>query len=276
MKTVVTAIVSICTRQEKSQNLKRIEHFVRSAAAKGAEWVVLPELFHFSGDYAHLWDNADEPRGEMYHWLQALARDLKIVLFAGSIGERSGDAAKKRVYNAMYVFDRAGKEIGHYKKIHLFSLFDDKGNKSHSEEDGYLAGDTVTTIDVEGWHVGLAICYDLRFAEMFARMGRTKPVDAIVLPSAFTHETGMAHWEVLVRARAIENLCFCVASNQTGVHRPGRRSFGHGLIVDPWGRVLANLRDDEGFELATMQPNELLIARRRLPALLNRRPELYR
>ena len=285
-KKPVLATVCMTSGADKEKNIKDAVQWVRAAAAKGADWVLLPEVFTYIGPYDAIYANGEGARGALVNKLSKLANELKIVLFAGSFGERPGPEEEpaaglegrtgfKRVYNTSYVFGREGQVIGKYRKTHPFNLMDNAGQPLYCESDGFLSGDKLVTLDVDGYHVGLAICYDLRFPRLFERLARDKPLDVILLPSAFTTQTGMDHWEVLLRARAIEQQAYVYASNQVGESWPGKSCYGHSMIVDPWGYVLANTGGVQGLALAEISLERIAAVRGRLPALKNRRPEVY-
>ena len=179
------------------------------------------------------------------------------------------------MYNTSYVFGRDGNLLAKYRKIHLFNLNDENGLPRYRESDGYIPGSRPVTFKVDGLKVGLSICYDLRFPQLFHLFGEQEPVDVIAVPSAFTLATGRAHWELLLRARAVENLAYIYAANQTGTHSPGKESYGHSLVVDPWGTVLCNTGDFPGIGFANISSGVIQEVRGRLPALSNRRPDIY-
>jgi predicted amidohydrolase len=285
MDEILVATVSMTTTSEKAANISSAKAFIRRAASAGAQWVVLPEIWAFHGPYDKLWDMAEEEGGPLNSELASLAQELGIVIFAGSVGERPdrlsesslrGTAGHKRVYNTSYVFSRTGQILSKYRKTHLFNLHDSGGRSLYCESDGFLAGDEPPRhFEVNGWKVGLAICYDLRFPQLFTRMAASGPLDLFVIPSAFTLATGMYHWELLLRARAVECQAWVVAANQTGTHSPGKTSFGHSMIVDPWGHKVADTGNKPGVVFATVSKKVLADYRAQLPALANRRPELY-
>lgn len=272
---VTVAVVSMTTTSDRTANLRQAEALIREAASAGAGWVVLPEMFVYQGPYDTLYEHAEDPRGNAWKKFSGLAKELGVVLFAGSFAEKSEKAGQRKVYNVAYAFDRSGQELACYRKIHLFNLKSPDGKPIYCESDGYLAGDKIVAIKVDGMTVGMAICYDLRFHEFFAAMSRKNPVDAFVLPSAFTQRTGMDHWEVLIRARAIEHQAYFIASNQTGEHAPGKVSYGHSMIVDPWGHKLCDTGDRPGVALTRIGREALDRCRNLLPALADRRPEIY-
>ena len=265
------------TVSDKHRNVAAAVRLVREAASRGAEWIMLPEMFPYMGKYKEIFSQSEEEGGPLHQTLSKLARELNIILFAGSMGERpSGGGPGDKIYNTQYVFGRDGKQLAKYRKTHLFNLLDDQGKSVYCESNGYIPGDRLVSVDIEGYHVALVTCYDLRFPEMFAKFHKLSgAIDVIAAPSAFTYQTGQHHWEVLLRARAIENLSFVFAANQTGEHIVGKRSYGHSMIVDPWGEVLANTGDAEGIAMAPMSLKRIKEYRQRLPVLVNRRPELY-
>lgn len=276
-KPINVAVVSMTTTRDRGKNLEQATRLVRDAAKAGAGWVVLPEMFVYQGPYDTLFDEAEPWHGPAWQMMSGLARELGIVLFGGSIAERPEKPrhGERKVYNVAYVFGRDGKELASYRKVHLFNLKTPDGKPLYCESDGYLAGDQPVVVTIDGLHVGLAICYDLRFHEFFATLARKKPVDAFVLPSAFTQRTGMDHWEVLIRARAIEHQAWFIASNQTGEHAPGKVSYGHSMIVDPWGHKTCDTGDRAGFAMAPVSREVLEKYRGQLPAIADRRPEVY-
>ncbi|RZA14630.1 MAG: carbon-nitrogen hydrolase family protein, partial [Proteobacteria bacterium] len=172
-------------------------------------------------------------------------------------------------------FGRDGSVIAKYRKTHPFNLMDSEGKPLYCESDGFLSGDKLQTLEVDGYQVACSICYDLRFPGMYERLSRTKAVDVFLLPSAFTTQTGMDHWEVLIRARAIEQQAYVYASNQVGESAPGKSNYGHSMIVDPWGYVIANTGGTPGIAMAEISRERIDHIRTRLPALKNRRPEIY-
>ena len=210
-----------------------------------------------------------ETRGGLYADLQDLAREQRVVLHCGSIGERVGD----RLYNTSLVFDRAGREMARYRKIHLFDITTPSGT-GYRESDLYGRGDAMVTFDVGDVRVGCAICYDLRFFGLFSAL-REAGAELVVLPAAFTAETGAAHWEPLIRARAIETQCWFAAAATTGHNRDGegriRATHGHSMSVDPWGTVVAAAAQGAGWTTATLDPTLTNAIRRDMPVWEHRR-----
>ncbi|MBC7532175.1 MAG: carbon-nitrogen hydrolase family protein [Oligoflexus sp.] len=284
VKNLRLATVCMTSGADKEKNIRDAIQWVRDAAAQGADWVLLPEVFTYIGPYEAIYQNGEDDNGALVQTLSSLAKELSIVLFAGSFGERpsasekvelEGRTGHKRVYNTSYVFGRDGQKIAKYRKTHPFNLMDAKGQPLYCESDGFLSGDSLVTLEVEGYNVGLAICYDLRFPRLFERLAKARALDVILLPSAFTTQTGMDHWEVLIRARAIEQQAYVYASNQVGESSPGKSCYGHSMIVDPWGYVLANTGGTPGVAMAEISFSRIAAVRARLPALSNRRPEVY-
>jgi predicted amidohydrolase len=274
-ETVRVAIISITATSDKEKNIEKAFAAAREAVHEGAAWVVLPEMFAYHGPYSDLWQNAEFPDGPLNQRLAAFARDHNIVLFAGSVAERPEGSAKGKVYNTQFIFGRTGNLLAKYRKTHLFNLKDSHGQSLYCESDGYLSGSELVSLKVDGWHIGLATCYDLRFPGVFERLARNGRLDCLIIPAAFTFQTGAYHWELLLRARAVEQLCYVVAPNQVGLHSPGKQSYGHGLIVDPWGTTIADTGHLPGLAIATIKKDCIMACRNQLPALDNRRPELY-
>lgn len=248
------------------QNLKTADMWIERAAAQGARLIVLPEYFCLMGrkETDKLVVAEVEGSGPIQQFLSEAARKHNIYLSAGSIPLVSPDPA--RVFNSQLVYDPNGQQLVRYDKIHLFSFA--RGQESYDESRGILAGHTVTRLETPEITLGLSICYDLRFPELYRALGQ---VDLILVPSAFTYTTGKSHWEVLLRARAIENQCYILAPAQGGQHENGRRTWGHSILIDPWGEVLEVLPEHEGIVSGTIEPSRLQEVRQSLPALSHRK-----
>jgi nitrilase len=246
-------------------NLATAGRLIAEAAAAGAQLVALPEYFPLIGasDVDRLAARESEGSGPIQDFLAAAAREHGIWLVGGSIPLLAEDPAKLR--NSSLVFDPQGKRVARYDKIHLFGFR--KGSESYDEAATIERGNQVVAFDTPLGRVGLAICYDLRFPELFRAMG---PLDLLVLPAAFTETTGRAHWEMLLRARAVENQCYLLASAQGGLHPTGRMTHGNSMIVDPWGEVLARIDKGEGVVVAELDPQRISDTRASLPALKHR------
>jgi len=252
---------------DKQTNLASAEALVVEAAAAGNQLIVLPELFNLYGDLAVAANEAEPIDGATMVQMRAWASRHQVWL-AGSIACRVSTAAKPA--NLAVVIDPNGQLLAQYAKIHLFDI--DVPDKVTSRESDHLTpGNEVVTTELAGMQAGLAICYDLRFPELFRRLTE-QSAELILLPSAFTKATGQLHWEILVRARAIENQAYVIAANQVGPHQPRGESFGHSMIVDPWGNVLASgSGSEEGVVSAVIERAKVLEARLQIPALANRK-----
>jgi nitrilase len=259
------AAIQMASGPNVAGNLNEAKRLIAKAAEQGAKLVVLPEFFAIMGmDEQEKVAVREQPgQGPIQAFLADAAKQHKVWLVGGSIplAAKSPD----KVLNSCLVFDDSGAQVGRYDKIHLFNL--ELGNESYNESRTIEPGDQVVVIDSPFGRIGLAICYDLRFPELFRAM---KEVDVIVLPSAFTATTGKVHWESLVRARAIENLSFVIAAAQGGYHVNGRETHGHSMIVDPWGRMLDQLARGSGVVVADINPGYQASLRASLPALSHR------
>lgn len=284
MDEIKVATVSLCSGSDKGKNIDKAISSIKSAKSLGAQWVLLPEIFAYHGAYKDIHKNGEPKDGDLIRRLGQLAKELQIVIFAGTFGEQIEDQddsvklnvkGETKVYNSMYVFDATGDIIAKYRKTHLFNLMGPDGKPLYCESDGFVPGSDIVTVEVNGWNVGLAICYDLRFTEFFTQLSKKAPLDVIALPAAFTEGTGKDHWEVLLRARAIEQQCYVYASNQCGEHRPGIKSYGHSMVIDPWGHKTADTGDGEGIALAVIKKSRISEVRAKLPALSNKRADLY-
>jgi predicted amidohydrolase len=265
------ACVQMNSRADKAANVAAATELVRRAAAAGARLVVLPETWTFKDGHAALAAAAETIDGPSNSLLAGLAAELDVYILAGSIYETSD--RPDRFGNASVLLGPSGAPLAVYRKIHLFDAL--AGAKVYRESDDLRPGDELVTGRVDDVIVGLTICYDLRFPELYRALA-LRGARVIVVPSAFTEATGRAHWEVLLRARAIENGCFIVAAGQWGVHGSDRRCFGHSMIVDPWGTVLAVAADGVGLCDAELDLSAVDRVREQLPVLAHRRPALYR
>jgi len=263
------AAVQMQSSPDKAENVERAGRLVREAAERGAELVVLPEKWTGLGEAEEL-RRVAEPLGEgpAYAAMRAWAAELGIALVGGSITELRGDG---RLANTSVAFDSDGSEAGVYRKIHMFDV--EVEGRVYRESAAEQAGEEVVACDLAGWRTGLSVCYDLRFPELFRDL-LERDVRLLVVPAAFTLATGRDHWEVLLRARAIESQCFLIAANQWG-EPAGLPCYGHSMVVDPWGTVLAEAPEADCVVLAELDRARQDEVRAQLPALTHRRPELY-
>ncbi len=265
------AAVQLNSTGEKARNLEAAERLVRAAAADGAELVVLPEKWNALGDAGVLLEAAEPLAGPTLTAASRWARELGIHLVAGSIAERVQGA--ERLANTSVLIGPDGEARATYRKIHMFDV--DVGGVSYRESETEEPGDEIVSAAIGAVTVGMSVCYDLRFPELY-RILAVRGATVLTVPSAFTFETGRRHWEVLVRARAIENQAFVVAANQVVEAPPHYRSYGHSMIVDPWGEILATAGGEECFVAADLDLDAQERIRAELPSLANRRPAAYR
>jgi len=262
------AAVQMVSGTDVERNLETARRLVGEAARGGAALVALPEYFCLMGrndrDKLAL---AEAPGdGPIQQMLSETARTHGIWLIGGTLPIRSGDP--ERVLNANCVHAPDGTLAARYDKIHLFKY--DNGRERYDEGSAICAGGAPTSVQAGPFRVGLSVCYDLRFPELYRALMHP-PCDLLSVPAAFTYPTGRAHWELLLRARAVENQCYVIAAAQGGMHENGRRTFGHSMIVDPWGEVLDMRPEGEGVVLAEADPQRIASVRMQLPALEHRR-----
>jgi deaminated glutathione amidase len=267
---VRAAVVQLNSTDRYDRNLEVAERLVRAAAADGADLVVLPEKWTVLGSPEALRASAEPLDGPALSAASGWARELGVFLVAGSVPELI--EGQEKLANTSVMFGPDGERRAVYRKIHMFDV--DVGDVSYRESEVEQAGDEIAIGDADGTPVGLTICYDLRFPELY-RILAVRGARVITVPSAFTERTGRDHWEVLIRARAIEDQIFVVAAGQIGSAPPHYRSYGRSMIVDPWGVVLAQAPDTECFVSADLDFAAQDAVRERLPSLRNRRPEAY-
>jgi nitrilase len=259
------AAVQMVSTPDVAENIASAERLVAQAVAAGAQLVLLPEYWpifgmHENDKLAH----AEHPgAGPIQQAMADIAREHRIWLFGGTMPLAAQEPGKVR--NSLMVYDPDGRLAGRYDKIHLFGF--SRGEESYDESRTIVAGSEVQALETPLGRVGLSVCYDLRFPELYRAMGA---VNLIVVPSAFTYTTGQAHWEILLRSRAIENQCYVLAAAQGGRHRNGRRTWGHSMLIDPWGEVLSVLPEGEGLALGEFDAAGLAAVRGNLPALKHR------
>jgi deaminated glutathione amidase len=261
------AVCQLNARDNRAANLEVARDLLGRAAAAGADLAILPEYV----DYLGRVEGAPKPEpidGEFAPFFAAAARELRIWVHAGSFHEAGPD--ERRTYNTSLIFNRRGELAATYRKIHLYDV-EIPGRVSYQESRTVAPGAETVVTDIDGVPTGLSICYDLRFPELYRALTVTGGARVLVVPAAFMMHTGRDHWEVLLRARAIENQCYVVAAAQIGDHEPGRTCFGRSMIVDPWGTVLAQAPDTVGIVTADLDLARLDQIRRELPSLANRR-----
>lgn len=261
------AAIQLSSGEDKKSNIERAVELSEEAAGDGAQLIALPETFDYRGNSEKVARIAEEVPGAAIRPLMELARQHSVWVLAGSIHEKGPEDS--RPFNCSLLINPNGAIVAKYRKIHLFDMWLE--DSSVEESRYYTAGDWPVVSQVNGLRVGLSICYDVRFPELYRRYAQ-EPVDLITIPSAFTAATGEAHWEVLVRARAIESQCFVLAPNQYKVNTADVPCYGNSMIVDPWGRVLARGSSDHEETLyADLNLAEIGRVRSRIPALQNRR-----
>lgn len=265
------AAVQLSSTADTAANLAVADRLTRAAAADGASLIVLPEKWTAMGSDEQLRAAAETLDGPAVRWARAIARELGVDLIAGSIAELV--EGREKLANTSVHVDPHGELKAVYRKLHMFDV--EVAGRAYRESDLEDAGEEIVLSQTaDGVELGLSICYDLRFPELY-RILAVRGAQVITVPAAFTLATTREHWEVLLRARAIEDQCFIVAANQFGEHAPGIRSGGRSMIVDPWGVVLATAPDAETYVIAELDLERQAEIRRSLPSLANRRPQAY-
>ena len=263
-KTLIAAIQMV-SGPDVLDNLRTADKLIGLAVIQGAKLVVLPEYFLLIGasDAERYKISEDDLSGPVQTFLAKTARQYDIWLVAGSMPLRAQSLGKVR--NSCLVYAPSGERVARYDKIHLFAF--QKGNEHYDESAFIEAGTTPVVVQTPFARIGLSICYDLRFPELYRALGKDNPLDLILVPAAFTETTGKAHWEVLLRARAIENQCYVLAVGQGGVHPNGRETHGNSMIIDPWGKIIGRKEKGEGIVTAYLDPQVISDVRASLPAL---------
>ena len=268
---MIAAAVQLTSTADRDRNLATADRLTRAAAAAGAQLVLLPEKWAVLGTPEETAAGAEPFDGPAIRWARDVARELGIDLVAGSIAERV--PGQEKGSNTSVHVGPDGEVHATYRKMHMFDV--QVGGRAYRESEHEQPGDDIVlTSTADGVEVGMTVCYDLRFPELY-RILAVRGARVLTVPAAFTLATTREHWEVLLRARAIEDQCFVVAANQIGEHAPGIRSGGRSMIVDPWGVVLAQAPDAETFITADLDFGRLEEIRRSVPSLANRRPHAY-
>jgi len=264
------ASIQMVSTPDLQENLSTASRLIAAAAVDGARLVVLPEYFCLMGlkDTDKVRARESVGSGPIQERLSQIAKENNLYLVAGTIPLEAKDPNK--VLNTTLVFDPVGQQISRYDKIHLFGFqtATERYQESETIEAGNEPGLLKISINENDWSFGLSICYDLRFPELYRALGQ---VDCHIIPAAFTYTTGKDHWEILLRARAIENQCYVLTSAQGGKHQNQRRTWGNSMLIDPWGEVLANLPEGEGFISGVLSKDKLNEVRSKLPALTHRK-----
>jgi predicted amidohydrolase len=264
------AAIQMSSTPDKEENKVTAEALIRGAVSAGADLVALPELWSCHGLDEVYRENAEPVPGPTTEFMADLARELAIYLLGGSILE--GEPGARRLSNTSTLFDPSGEMTAVYRKIHLFDV--KVSDREYLESANIAPGNEIVTAKAGAATLGLSVCYDVRFPELY-RLLALRGAEILAVPAAFTLQTGKDHWELLLRARAVENQAFVVAPAQWGQKADGRWTYGRSMIVDPWGTVLATCPDHDGYALATLDLDFLDRFRAEFPALANRRPEAY-
>ena len=260
-------------QENYEENIKLICHQVRTAQQQGAQVVVLPEMFSYMGSESKRKETKSNINEGVFLTVQNLAKELNLILIAGSHSETIENNNDK-VFNTSVCYDSKGSALSIYRKLHLFNLKDREGKKIYCEEDVFEIGAAPKSFELqlnnETWNALTIICYDIRFPEIIRNLKST--IDVLFVPAAFTWQTGQDHWEVLLRARAIENQCYVVACNQTGFHsNQQKRNYGNSMIINPWGVIESRLGEEVGLLSGLLSKENISESRRKLPALADRK-----
>ncbi len=266
---ITVAAVQMTANEDKERNIEVAVGIVDKAIEKGAELIVLPEMFHCYGDSKIMVDEAEPVPGHTTDVLAKKAREHGVYIICG-IYEKTED---QKAYNTSVAIGPDGNIIGTYSKTHLFDI-DVPGSITYLESDSVSQGRKITNVDIKDFKCGIAVCYDLRFPELF-RIMALEGASVVVVCSAFTHATGKAHWDALVKARAIENQTFLIAANQIGKHPNNITSHGNSIILDPWGRELARAKEEDDLIMAKLDFDLLKKVREDMPLFKQRRTDLY-
>lgn len=259
---------------DKKESLAKAESIIREAASKGANVIALPEMWNCPYTTQYFREYAEEESGETIEKMSSLAKELQIYLVAGSIPElEKQQINQERVYNTNFSFDRNGVLIGKHRKAHLFDI-DVKGGIRFKESDILTPGQEVTIIDTEYGKIGIAICYDVRFPELFRKMA-LQGAKAVILPAAFNMTTGPAHWEITMRTRALDNQIYFAAVSPARDQQAPYQAYGHSCLVNPWGEFCAKADSRETIVYGTIDLDYIDEIREQLPLLKHRKPELY-
>jgi predicted amidohydrolase len=271
MEKILSAAIQLNAGSDKKLNIENAAKLIEKAAHRGAKLIALPEVFNWRGVRKEIPDNCESIPGPTSLRMSELAATLKIFLLCGSIIETNTEGS--RPFNTSFLINPSGKIIVLYRKIHLFKIHQ-RGKSAIDETRIYSSGNEVVTARIPFCKVGFTICYDLRFPELFRRLA-DNGAGIIFVPSSFTYETGKAHWEILLRARAIENQAYIIAPNQYGKDPSGNSHYGHSMIVDPWGTVIGQCSNGEKIIYGELDINHLKKVRKILPSLKHIRNDVF-
>lgn len=268
-KEITIGLIQMSSSSVVEENLNNAEELIKASAADGADMAVLPETFALMEKYngQKLGFVEQHLEGPIQHWMQRVAKENQVAIVGGTIAVASN--IKDRPFARCYVYDKQGELVTYYDKIHMFDVAVN-ADEVYSESDNTLAGEETKTFEFMGAKFGLSVCYDLRFPELY-RLYQQQGVHVILAPSAFTEKTGQVHWELLLQARAVENLCFVAASNQTGEHDNKRRTYGHSMFIGPWGDTLESMGSEVGYINRTIDIDDISKIKKRFPVHTHRR-----
>lgn len=271
MNPISVAAIQRVSKNNLLENLQKTEELIKTAASKGARLIVLPENFAIfsSALQAQAAEQENTPDGPLRKFLSRLAQQYGVWLVGGTI-PIADNPVDNRPYSSCLVFNAEGEQVARYNKIHLFDVSINDAQKRYAESETFQPGDEVITVPTPFGLLGVAICYDLRFPELFRIMFQ-RGVDIVALPAAFTKTTGKAHWMTLIKARCIENSCFVIAADQGGEHSAQRETFGHSCVVNAWGKVLSLQESGEGVIFAELDFDELRAQRKQIPVAEHQR-----
>lgn len=269
MGIIKLGLCQMAVSRDKGENLRRAEAALRQAAAQGAQLAMLPEMFNCPYENPCFPVYGEPAGGETWQFLSRMARELGLYLAGGSVPELEGE----RVYNTCYFFSPEGEELARHRKVHLFDI-DVPGGQRFKESDTLTAGDQITVVDTPLGKIGLAICFDIRFSELFRVMG-AKGAQVILVPAAFNMTTGPVHWELAFRSRAVDNQCFVAGCSPARDTQASYVAYGHSLVCNPWGTVLAQLDEKAGVQVVALDLDDLAKYRGQIPILSGRRTDLY-
>ena len=266
MQEIKLAALQMNTGRDIEENIRTAGELIKQAAQQGANLVLLPEVFacYDASKYLAIGKKELTADGYLRSTMSGWAKEHQLTLVGGSIAVLEESAGK--VYPRCYVYGPDGAELGYYDKIHLFDVDVADGHGSYRESDMFLSGDTPVVIDTPAGKLGLSICYDVRFPYLYDRL-RKMGAEILLVPAAFTQTTGEAHWHSLLRSRAIETQCYMVAANQWGQHSETRTTFGHSMVISPWGEILDEVEEGDGIAIAAMDKEEMQQIRLRMPLL---------